>query len=73
MKEDLRVSSKENAKEDFVQAKNEGRLEGKLEGRLEGKLELISNLMDFQKISAEQAMDIVKIPVAEREFFRTRL
>ena len=73
MKEDLMQAKNEGRLEGKLEGKREGRLEGKLEGRLEGKLELISNLMDFQKISAEQAMDIVKIPVAEREFFRTRL
>ena len=60
-------------KEDLMQAENAGIQKGFLKGKIEDRLELISNSMDSLNISADQAMDILKIPAADREFFRAKL
>ena len=59
------------------QGKAEGRAEGKAEGRAEGKAETslndIRNVMEGFKVTAQQAMDVLKIPPAEREKYLARL
>ena len=63
----------------------EGRAEGKAEGRAEGEargeargkeetsLNDIRNVMEGFKVTAQQAMDVLKIPPAEREKYLARL
>ena len=59
------------------EGRKEGREEGRKEGRKEGAeiatLNSIKNLMDTMAISAEKAMDLVKIPTEEREKFLAKL
>ena len=43
-----------------------GREEGRQEGIDESRLESIRNIMDGLKFTAQQAMDVLKIPVSER-------
>lgn len=54
-----------------------GRLEGietgRLEGRLEGELNALRNLIDTLKLTAEQAMDVLKIPESERALLLKQL
>ncbi len=49
-----------------IEGRLEGKLEGKLEGRLEGTTEALRNIMDSLKITAIEAMDILKIAKEEQ-------
>ena len=68
-------------KDDLIQAESKGRLEGKIEGRLEGRLEgmhekqleSLTNVMKSLSLDADRAMDILRIPTAEREIYRSQL
>ena len=44
----------------------EGRAEGEARGRSEALMESIVNLMNYMKISVEKAMDMLRVPQAER-------
>lgn len=59
------------------EGRKEGRKEGREEGRKEGTeiaiLNSIKNLMETLDISAEKAMDLVKIPAEEREKYLAKL
>ena len=44
-----------------------GRREGKAEGLKEGKAEALKNLMKNLKVSLEQAMDLLGIPLEDKE------
>jgi predicted transposase YdaD len=59
------------------EGRKEGRKEGREEGRKEGRetanLNSIKNLMETLEISAENAMDLVKIPAEEREKYLAKL
>ena len=59
------------------EGRKEGREEGRKEGREEGmeiaNLKSIKNLMETLEISAEKAMDLVKIPTEEREKYLAKL
>ena len=48
-------------------------LEGKREGRLEGKMDSIKNLIESLKVTADQAMDLLKIPFGDREAYKKAL
>ena len=50
----------------MIKGREEGRLEGRQEGIDESRLDSIRNIMDGLKLTAQQAMDILKIPVSER-------
>lgn len=58
----------------MIKGREEGRKEGREEGRLEGRqegidesrLDSIRNIMDGLKLTAQQAMDVLKIPVSEQ-------
>lgn len=53
---------------------NDGRAEGKAEGLAEGKAESIKNLMSTLNISIDdQAMDILKTPPEEHQYFKDLL
>ena len=52
---------------------NDGRAEGKAEGLAEGKAESIKNLMSTLNVSIDQAMDILKTPPKERQYFKDLL
>lgn len=49
-----------------AEGRAEGRAKGRSEGRSEERLNNIKSLMDTMQVSAEQAMNLLKIPVAER-------
>ncbi|MCD8361998.1 MAG: hypothetical protein LUC98_03380 [Lachnospiraceae bacterium] len=51
----------------------EGRAEGRAEGREDTILESIRNLMETLKLSADQAMEALKIPAGEREKYRAKI
>ena len=53
--------------------REEGRKEGREEGTETANLNSIKNLMQTLDISAEKAMDLVKIPAEEREKYREKL
>ena len=67
----------EGRKEGREEGRKEGREEGRKEGRKEGKemanLDSIKNLMETLEISAEKAMDSLKIPSEDREKYRAKL
>ena len=46
-------------------SKEEAREEGLAEGKAEGRVESIKNLMDSLKLTAQQAMDVLKIPESD--------
>ena len=52
---------------------NDGRAEGKAEGLAGGKAESIKNLMSTMNLSIDQAMDILKTPPEERQYFKDLL
>ena len=51
----------------------EGKAEGLAEGKAEGKAESIKNLMSTLNISIDQAMDILKTPPEEHQYFKDLL
>ena len=51
----------------------EGRLDGLREGTMNGRLTDIKNLMDSLQLTAEQAMDALKIPKEERASYLEKL
>lgn len=61
----------------LIKGREEGLQEGRLEGRREGidenRLESIKNVMAGLHISAQQAMELLKIPVSEQPKFMDRL
>lgn len=52
---------------------NDGKAKGKAEGLAEGKAENIKNLMSTMNVSIDQAMDILKTPPEERQYFKDLL
>ena len=53
--------------------REEGRKEGREEGTEIANLNSIKNLMETLEISAEKAMDLVKIPAEKREKYLAKL
>ena len=51
----------------------EGKAEGLAEGKAEGKAESITNLMSTMNVSIDQAMDILKTPPEEHQYFKDLL
>lgn len=52
---------------------NDGKAKGKAEGLAEGKAESIKNLMSTLNVSIDQAMDILKTPPEEHQYFKDLL
>ena len=52
---------------------DQGKAEGRAEGKAETSLNDIRNVMEGFKVTAQQAMDVLKIPPAEREKYLARL
>lgn len=52
---------------EIEEREQEARREGRQEGRRENTIELIKNLMESMKWTAEQAMEAMKVPAEERE------
>ena len=51
----------------------EGLAEGLAEGKAVGKAESIKNLMSTMNVSIDQAMDILKTPPEEHQYFKDLL
>ena len=51
----------------------EGKAEGLAEGKAEGKAESSKNLMSTMNVSIDQAMDILKTPPEEHQYFKDLL
>ena len=51
----------------------EGRAEGLVEGRTEGQIEMIRNLMQNLKLTAEQAMDTLGVSMSDRSKYMAML
>ena len=78
MREEGRKEGREEGrKEGREEGRKEGREEGRKEGREEGtetaNLSNLKNLMEALRISAESAIDLVKIPAEEREKYLAKL
>ena len=56
----------EGREEGREEGRAEGRAEGEARGRSEALMESIVNLMNYMKISVEKAMDMLRVPQAER-------
>jgi len=56
----------EGRAEGKAEGKAEGRAEGKAEGKVQGILESVKNLMDSYKLTAQAAMDVLKVSAADR-------
>jgi len=65
--------AKEEQEKGAARGKIEGRIEGKIEGKIESKLESIQNLMQNMKITAEEAMNLLGVPVEERAEYLAKL
>ena len=54
----------------FEEVRDEAREQGRVEGRVEGieqeRINNIQNLMESMKLTAQQAMDALMIPVSEQ-------
>ncbi len=59
--------------EGLVQGRREGLTRGKTEGRAEGLFTAVRTLMDSLGISAEEAMDMLRLPDEDREVCRHML
>ena len=59
--------------EEFAAGLEEGEKSGIRKGELRKTLEDIQNLMETLQLSAEQAMDALKIPQEERENYKKML
>ena len=53
-----------------AEGKAEGKAEGLAEGKAVGKAESIKHLMSTLNVSIDQAMDILKTPPEERQYFK---
>lgn len=63
----------EAVKKERIQALAEGQEKGLEKGADNARLSSIINLMDTMKLTAEQAMDAIKIPLADRDKYTSRL
>lgn len=77
MCEALRKLMKDEIDKTVAEAVAESREEARAEGRAEGTdnaiLSAITNLMDTMKMTAEQAMEAIKVPQADRSKYASRL
>ena len=69
----LREGRLDGLREGRLDGLREGRLDGLREGTMNGRLTDIKNLMDSLQLTAEQAMDALKIPKEERESYLEKL
>ena len=63
----------EGRREGRSEGRREGIRKGRSEGRREGKAEAIRNLMESMSMTAEQAMEALKIPAGEFGKYMTLL
>ena len=57
----------------FEEGQAEGRAEGEAKGKTKGFLESIKNLAESLNMTADKAMDALKIPENERSFYIEKL
>jgi predicted transposase YdaD len=72
MCEALRELMKDEIDREKAEVREKAREEARAEAR-EEKIYLISNLMETMKLTAEQAMNALKIPVEERQMYASKL
>ena len=53
--------------------RNEAFYDGEAKGKAEGKFEAIKNLMSTLSCSIDRAMDMLKMPPEERQFYKDML
>ena len=63
----------EGRKEGRIEGKEEGRAEGMTEGILKSRVDSINALMSNVNMTAEEAMDVLMIPEAERYALVSRI
>ena len=67
----------EGRMEGRIEGRMEGRIEGRMEGRIEGRelerLENLKSIIEMSSVSEKEAMDLLRIPVEEREKLSARL
>ncbi|MCD8098619.1 MAG: Rpn family recombination-promoting nuclease/putative transposase [Lachnospiraceae bacterium] len=63
----------EGREKGLAEGRAEGREKGLAEGRADTILESIRNLMETLKLSADQAMEALKVPAGEREKYRAMI
>ena len=68
--DDLRNRSLEEGREIGIE---EGKIEGLKEGREEAQLTAIKNIMQSLKITAKQAMEVLKVPSSEQGKYMAKL
>ena len=73
MKDEIAETIAETLAEETAKAKAEGRAEGMEKGMDNAILSSIANLMDTMKWTAEQAMEAIKVPLADRGRYRSQL
>ena len=72
--DDLRNRSLEEGREKGIEEGiKEGRKEGIKEGREEAQLTAIKNIMQSLKMTAKQAMEVLKVPGSEQEKYLAKL
>jgi flagellar biosynthesis/type III secretory pathway protein FliH len=75
--EDKAKFRKEAREEGLAEGRTEGLAEGRTEGLAEGRkqerLSAIKSLMDTMKLTAQQAMDALKIPLSEQKNYQGML
>ena len=59
--------------EAFYEGEAVGMAKGEAKGKAEGKFEAIKNLMSTLSCSIDRAMDMLKTPPEERQFYRDLL
>lgn len=72
-REGMQVGMREGKQEGLREGKQKGLREGKLEGRADATLESIRSLMETLTLTAEQAMEALKVPRDEQEKYRAML
>ena len=73
MCEALRELMKDEIEREIEERERKAALQAEQKAKKESTIELIRNLMDSMKWTAEQAMEAMKVPVKEREQYMAGL
>ena len=73
MCEALRELMKDEIEREIEEQKRQAALQAEQKAKKESTIELIKNLMDSMKWTAEQAMEAMKVPVKDREQYMAGL
>ena len=71
--ETMELFRQDGRKEGIKEGKKEGRKEGRKERMDETRVESIKNVMEGLKYTAQQAMDLLKIPAADQSKYLAKL